>query len=44
MHHYKYSLTELENLISWEKEVYLSLLIAELEKERQRLEEQIRKM
>ena len=26
MHHHKYSLTELENMIPWEREVYLTLL------------------
>ena len=26
MQHHKYSLTELENMIPWEREVYLSLL------------------
>jgi len=26
MQHHKYSLTELDNLIPWEKEVYVSLL------------------
>ena len=27
MHHHKYSLTELENMIPWEREIYLTLLI-----------------
>lgn len=26
MQHHKYSLTELENMIPWEREIYLSLL------------------
>ena len=26
MQHHKYSLTELENMITWEREVYLTLL------------------
>ena len=26
MHHHKYSLTELDNMIPWEKDVYISLL------------------
>ena len=43
MHYHKYSLTELDNLLPFEKEIYISLLISELEKERQRLEEKLRK-
>jgi len=27
MHHHKYSLTELENMIPWEREIYLTLLM-----------------
>ena len=26
MHHHKYSLTELDNMIPWEKDVYVGLL------------------
>ena len=33
MQHHKYSLTELENMIPWEKEVYLSLLKQYIEEE-----------
>jgi hypothetical protein len=33
MQHHKYSLTELENMIPWEKEVYLSLLQQYIEEE-----------
>jgi len=31
--HHKYSLTELENMIPWEKEIYLTLLQQHLEEE-----------
>jgi hypothetical protein len=31
--HHKYSLTELENMIPWEREVYLSLLRQHIEEE-----------
>ncbi|AGH57009.1 base plate hub assembly catalyst [Cyanophage P-RSM6] len=37
MQHHKYSLTELENMMPWEREIYVSLLINhinELEKAR----------
>jgi hypothetical protein len=33
MQHHKYSLTEVENLIPWEREVYVSLLIQHLKEE-----------
>lgn len=34
IHHYKYSLTELENMIPWEKEVYINYLENYLEEQR----------
>ena len=44
MQHHKYSLTELENMMPWEREIYLGLLQKyikerneEIEKERQRV-------
>ncbi len=33
MQHHKYSLTELENMIPWEREIYLSLLHQYIEEE-----------
>ena len=33
MQHHKYSLTELENMIPWEREIYLSLLQNYIEEE-----------
>tara|TARA_R100000231_G_scaffold120743_1_gene90900 strand:- start:6974 stop:7150 length:177 start_codon:yes stop_codon:yes gene_type:complete len=33
MQHHKYSLTEIENMIPWEREVYLSLLRQHVEEE-----------
>ncbi len=33
MQHHKYSLTEIENMIPWEREVYLSLLEQYIEDE-----------
>jgi len=35
-YNYHYSLTELDNMMPWEREVYVSLLINELEKEAKR--------
>lgn len=37
MHHHKYSLTEIENMIPWEREVYVSLLVDYIKKENERL-------
>jgi hypothetical protein len=37
MHHHKYSLTEIENMLPWEREVYVALLIDYIKKENERL-------
>jgi len=34
--HHKYSLTELENMIPWEREIYVGLLIKHVEEENER--------
>ena len=34
LQHHKYSLSEIENLIPWEREVYINLLISHLKEER----------
>tara|TARA_Y100000004_G_scaffold172392_1_gene209197 strand:+ start:657 stop:785 length:129 start_codon:yes stop_codon:yes gene_type:complete len=31
MHHHKYSLTEIENMMPWERQVYTTLLMQHLE-------------
>ncbi|MBL97111.1 MAG: hypothetical protein CMF52_04770 [Legionellales bacterium] len=36
MQHHKYSLTELENMIPWERDVYVNLLLAFLQEEERR--------
>jgi hypothetical protein len=38
MQHHKYSLTEIESLIPWEREIYVKMLIDYLEKEKQERE------
>ena len=38
MQHHNYSLTELDNMIPWEREVYLGLLSEFLEEEKKRQE------
>ena len=36
MQHHKYSLTELDNMMPWERDVYVNLLIAHLQEEERR--------
>ena len=43
MQHHKYSLTELENMIAWERDVYIELLLQHLQEESERLEKEARK-
>jgi hypothetical protein len=40
MQHHKYSLSELENMMPWEREVYVSLLVNYLKDEKERREQQ----
>ena len=44
MQHHKYSLTELENMMPWEREIYMGLLMKFLEEEEQRIKEEQAKM
>jgi hypothetical protein len=41
--HHKYSLTELENMMPWERDIYISLLIQYIEEENQKIKERQRK-
>lgn len=40
LQYHKYSLTELENMMPWEREIYIMLLVQHLQEENQRLQEQ----
>ena len=40
MQYHKYSLNELENMIPFEREVYVAMLVQYLEEEKQRQEKQ----
>jgi hypothetical protein len=40
MHHHKYSMTEVENWMPWEREIYLMLLMKHLEEENERQKRQ----
>ena len=42
MQHHKYSLTELDNLIPWEYDIYTTMFRQYLEEEKKRIEQQRR--
>ena len=44
MQHHKYSLTELENMMPWEREIYMGLLLQWVNEENQRIEKENAKM
>ena len=37
MHHHKYSLTELEEMVPWERETYIALLINYIQEENEKI-------
>jgi len=40
MQHHNYSLTELDNMVPWEREIYVSLLQEHIKEENERLKQQ----
>ena len=44
MQHHKYSLTELDNMMPWEREIYVNLLLQHLEEEKERQKERESRM
>ena len=44
MQHHKYSLTELDEMMPWEREIYVSLLMEYIKKENERIEKENQKM
>ena len=42
MHHHKYSLTELENMMPWEREIYVDMLIQHIKEENEKAKERQR--
>jgi hypothetical protein len=42
MQHHNYSLSELENMIPWERDIYLFFLMEHLREEKERMEEEQR--
>ena len=43
MQHHNYSLTELENMMPWEREIYIGLLMNFLKEEKERMEQEKRR-
>jgi len=39
MQHHKYSLSELENMIPWEREIYVNLLVQHIKEENEKARE-----
>jgi hypothetical protein len=37
MHHHKYSLTELDNMIPWEKKIYVSMLVQLIQEQNEQM-------
>ena len=44
MQHHKYSLTEIENMIPWERDVYVSLLVNYIKQENEKRQREQEKM
>jgi hypothetical protein len=40
MQHHKYSLTELENMLPWERDIYVALLVQHIEEENEKIKQQ----
>ena len=43
MQHHKYSLTELDDMMPWEREIYIGLLEKHIKEENERIEQENRK-
>ena len=43
MQHHNYSLKELENMVPWEREIYIGLLMKYLQDEKEQMEQENRK-
>ena len=44
MQHHKYSLSELDEMMPWEREIYVCLLMEHIKKENERIEKENQKM
>ena len=43
MQHHKYSLSELENMVPWEREIYMNLLLQHIKEEKEKARERASK-
>ena len=43
MQHHKYSLSELENMMPWERDIYVAMLVQYIEEENQKIKEKLKK-
>lgn len=43
MQHHKYSLTELENMLPWERDIYVNMLLRYLEEENEKVKQMQRR-
>jgi len=43
MQHHKYSLTELDEMMPWEREIYVNLLLQHIEEENERIKKENQK-
>jgi hypothetical protein len=43
MQHHKYSLTELDNMMPWERDIYVAMLVQYIEEENQKIKEKLKK-
>jgi len=43
MQHHKYSLTELDDMMPWEREIYVNLLLQYIEEENERIKKENQK-
>jgi len=43
MQHHNYALSDLDNMIPWEREIYVTMLAAHIEAENERIEKENRK-
>jgi hypothetical protein len=41
MQYHKYSLSDIENMLPWEREIYIMLLIEHIREENERMREQV---
>ena len=39
MQHHKYSLTELENMLPWERDIYVTMLVQHIEEENEKVKQ-----